>query len=243
MTAAQILVGPDLADLPGVPESVSGLACPECGKREATVWHKATGDGMYSATLICGGCGSAYELGTTAYTTGLSVGVIAERFRRWPVTEPPVIGWGIIPDLPQMAYLADEYRPFVVADGWVADWERRYAGQPAVPPAALPVPVLPSPVIPQPAPVTAAADRDLQVRQAADEAQQAAQDRFNALHDAQDAAEAAAAGEPAPEMPFACTEHEHGCPEGAHPAETAVIPVTESLTTTMPAISDKEAGE
>jgi len=97
--------------------------------------------------------------------------------------------------------------------------------------------VLPSPVIPQPAPVTAAADRDLQVRQAADEAQQAAQDRFNALHDARDAAEATAAGKPAPEMPFACTEHEHGCPEGAHPAETAVIPVTEALTTTMPAVT------
>jgi hypothetical protein len=75
-------VSADLPGLPGVPAGAGPVICPDCEQRTGTVHHRPNGDGTYSATLVCQGCGGCFELGMNAYSTGLTVGCLVEAARR-----------------------------------------------------------------------------------------------------------------------------------------------------------------
>jgi hypothetical protein len=79
-------VSADLPGLRGVPAQVGPVGCFCCGRRTATVRHERQGDGDdYSATLVCEGCGSVFDLlagNPDAYATGLTVGILVEAARR-----------------------------------------------------------------------------------------------------------------------------------------------------------------
>jgi hypothetical protein len=78
-------VSADLPGLPGVPAEVASVKCPGCSERAATVHHSCSGPSAeLTATLICAGCGSIFDLlvSSDGYLTGLEVGVIVEAARR-----------------------------------------------------------------------------------------------------------------------------------------------------------------
>ena len=84
-------VSADLPGLPGVPESVGPVRCPECGQTTADVRHarRLTGqDGSYTARLTCHACGLTSTLDADGYAAGLSVGVLVERARQ---AQPPAV--------------------------------------------------------------------------------------------------------------------------------------------------------
>lgn len=69
---------------PGIPERIGPIRCPGCCKMAGEVRHEPTsppGDDL-TATLVCAGCGSVFELLATSYCTGLRVGVLLEQMRR-----------------------------------------------------------------------------------------------------------------------------------------------------------------
>jgi hypothetical protein len=74
------VVTADLPGLPGVPESIGPLKCPECDRRAAAVYHSL--DGQLSAVLKCGWCDSSWEMWMVSYSAGLGAGVLAEQAKR-----------------------------------------------------------------------------------------------------------------------------------------------------------------
>lgn len=69
---------------PGIPEWVGPVRCPGCGKMTGEVHHTPAyppGDDL-TVTLICPGCGAAFELLATSYCAGIRVGVLLEQARR-----------------------------------------------------------------------------------------------------------------------------------------------------------------
>lgn len=114
----------DLPGLPGVPAEVGPVACPGCGQCTATVGHHPLGDGTYTATLLCSGCGECRDLWMEAYTTGLTVGVLVEAARRGD---------------PRVARLPEAARPeWLYGHGCCGRWTPQegcpqHTGRPAMP--------------------------------------------------------------------------------------------------------------
>lgn len=78
-------VGPALPGLPAVPADISPVKCLGCEERTATIRHDCAGPGgALTATMICDGCGSVFDLlaSNEGYLAGLEAGVIVEAARR-----------------------------------------------------------------------------------------------------------------------------------------------------------------
>lgn len=81
-------VSADLPTLPGVPARIGPIRCPCCDERQATLSHEPdpAEPGDYGVRLICFGCGSIFELETTAYIAGLAAGMLVALARMRPLT-------------------------------------------------------------------------------------------------------------------------------------------------------------